>query len=236
MEKTGISALKMLSDEHQCAVCRIYEQMGKPPAWPEWSRGSSHLLRALDPSGLWGGAFWQSCPWPQLIALTPWLPNFLFWTFCLLVYSLAFLLLSYFWSCPFTLIILPEQHSCFFDLAFVRTSFSREVHVVAVPGGRWILPAAAALHTSCPSPVRNAESHRQPKRWEPLPQTWIIWKAKGGFVSELDVAAAWRRDAQSLSHTETALDCPGKGQCCLRLLLPLSGNPPTAIQWLSWYI
>lgn len=182
MQKTGISALRMLSDEHQCAVCRIYKSTGKPPAWPVWNRGSSHPLRALDPSGFWGGAFWQSCPWPQLIALPPWLPNFLFWAFFLLVSSLAFLLFSYFWSCPFTLIILPEQHSCFFDLAFVRTSFSREVHVAAVPGGRWILPEAAALCTGCPSPVRNAGSHRQPKWWGPLPQTWVIWKAKGGCV------------------------------------------------------
>lgn len=126
----------MLSEEHQCTVCRIHKYMGKSPVWPEWSCGSSHPMRALDSSGLWDGTFLQSCLRLQLIVLPPWLPNFLFWTFCLL-YSLAFSLFSYLWTCPFNLIILPEKHYCFFDLALLSTSFLREVHASStwVAGG-----------------------------------------------------------------------------------------------------
>lgn len=35
---------------------------------------------------------------------------------------------------------------------------------------------------SCHTQVAYVESHRDPKRWEPLPQTWVIWEAKGGWV------------------------------------------------------
>lgn len=118
--------------------------MGKSPAWPEWSCGSSHPMRALYSSGLWGGTFLQSCLWPQLIALPPWLPNFLFWSFCLL-YSLAFLLFFYFWSCSFNLIILPEKHYWFFDLAVVSTPFLREVRA----SGTWVAGGSCLRLLSC---------------------------------------------------------------------------------------
>lgn len=162
MENTGISALKMLSDEHQCVGFMnkwASPQLGQNGTAPVPIHWEPRILQAYGvvPSGNHArGLSWLPCHLDCLIFYSG---HSACWY---LVYSVVFLLFSYFWSCPFTLIILPEQHSSFFDLAFVSTSFSREVRVAAAPG--WQVDPAWGCCPTHHLPLTGQKSGKPQKR------------------------------------------------------------------------